>query len=193
MSRKIIVLSFSFLLIYGMLWYLLVSTNAELVTSKGQHIDAKADQNDWNVTLSELSLKNDTPNINFTNQDTYNALLQNYSQNEESGHGFTIRDPTYQEMLSFIYTDSTDARSYSDTYTCANFAKDVKKNALLEGYRCGFVYIEFPDSSHAVICFNTVDKGLIFIEPQDDSIVSLKVGQYSLTYDDMVVKILIIW
>jgi hypothetical protein len=193
MSRKIIILSFSFLLMSSILWYLPVSMNDELVTFKRQYVDAKADQNNLNVSSSEISLKSNWPDINFTNQVTHDALLQNYSQNEESGHGFTIRDPTYQEMLSFIHTDSTDARSYSDTYTCANFAKDVKKNAFLKGYRCGFVYVEFPDSSHAVICFNTVDKGIIFIEPQDDSIVNLKVGQYSLTYDDMVVKILIIW
>lgn len=119
-----------------------------------------------------------------------------------AGHGYTIRDPTYQEALQFINDDRTDANQYDDeTYTCANFAADFKNNAFDVGYRCGYVGIEFPIYAHAIVCFNTIDKGLIFIEPQDDEIVSVRIG-YTYwdrtiyeppTYDDTVVRYMIVW
>jgi len=119
-----------------------------------------------------------------------------------AGHGYVIRDPTYQEALQFINDDRTDANQYDEeTYTCANFAADFKNNAFDEGYRCGYVEIEFPVYAHAAVCFNTIDKGLIFIEPQDDEIVSVRIG-YTYwdrtiyeppTYDDTVVRYMIVW
>ena len=120
-----------------------------------------------------------------------------------AGHGFTVRDPTYQEMLNFITSDQTDKHQYTvPTYVCWNFAADVKNNAFTEGYRCGLVVISFADSSagHSVICFKTIDHGLIFIEPQDDAIASLVIGQhywdrakYAPTYDDTIVSFTIVW
>ena len=117
-----------------------------------------------------------------------------------AGSGYSIRDPSYQEMMEFITLDNTDQNTYSTNYVCYDFASDVSSNASLEGYRCGFVYIEFSDSGHAIVCFDTVDQGLIFIEPQDDNIVTLIVGQpywdrtiYVAEYDDTIVKFVIIW
>ncbi|MEM3377971.1 MAG: hypothetical protein QW674_03365 [Candidatus Bathyarchaeia archaeon] len=73
-----------------------------------------------------------------------------------AGRGFNIRDPTYQEAMNFIAQDPTDKNAYvPETYTCFHFTADVKNNALKVGYRCGFVYIRFPDSAHAIVCFNT--------------------------------------
>jgi len=117
-----------------------------------------------------------------------------------AGTGYNIRDPTYQEMLNFIALDSTDENEYSENYTCFHFTADVKNHAFQAGYKCGFVYIEFPDSAHAIVCFNTTDQGLIFIEPQSDEIVTLTIGQpywdrteYSPTYNDTVISFTIIW
>ncbi|MEM2091895.1 MAG: hypothetical protein QXR59_01240, partial [Candidatus Bathyarchaeia archaeon] len=118
-----------------------------------------------------------------------------------AGRGFTIRDPTYQEALSFIFWDQTDKNEYNpENYTCLNFAADVKNNAFKAGYRCGFVYIRFPVFAHAIVCFNTTDHGLIFIEPQTDEIVKLEIGKpywdrtkYMVPYDDTVVSYVIIW
>lgn len=116
--------------------------------------------------------------------------------------GYNIRDPTYQEALNFIASDQTDKNQYSENYTCENFAADFKNNAFKAGYRCGYVIIDFPDAGHAINCFNTTDKGLIFIEPQCDDIVTLKVGQsYSMlngyevptTYNDTIIRYMIVW
>jgi hypothetical protein len=124
--------------------------------------------------------------------------------NDGAGHGFTVRDPTYQEMLNFIASDQTDKHQYTNpTYVCWNFAADVKNNAFTVGYRCGLVVISFADSSagHSVICFKTIDHGLVFIEPQDDAIASLVIGQHywdrtkyvEPTYDDTIVSFTIVW
>ena len=118
-----------------------------------------------------------------------------------AGRGFTVRDPTYKEALDFILRDQTDKHEYNEeNYTCLNFAADFKNNAFKAGYRCGFVSIEFPEEqAHAIVCFNTTDRGLIFIEPQDDSIVELKVGRHYwsrtkiVMYNDTVINYVIIW
>jgi hypothetical protein len=119
-----------------------------------------------------------------------------------TGHGYTVRDPTYQEVLQFITTDQTDKNVYdSQTYTCANFVADVINNAFNSGYRCGYVIIDYPTSGHAIVCFNTVDRGLILIEPQYDKVVKIIVGRHywetagfaEPLFDDTVVRYMIVW
>ena len=118
-----------------------------------------------------------------------------------AGRGYNIRDPTYSEVLQFVAEDQTDKHEYTENYTCLNFAADFKNNAFQAGYRCGFVRIEFPDSSHAIVCFNTTDKGIIFIEPQFDDIVQVIIGfSYSELngyetpdYNDTIISYTIIW
>ena len=109
-------------------------------------------------------------------------------------HGYPIRDPTYQEMLEFLAGDKTDENNYvPNVYECRHFATDVCNNAERSGYRCAFVSVSFAEEGHAIVAFNTVDRGLIFIEPQDDSEVKVEVGK---TYDPVgktVTEILIAW
>lgn len=133
-----------------------------------------------------------------------NGSSEGYLQGLEdgAGTGYTERDPTYQEMISFIASDKTDLNQYVEgSYVCWNFAADLINNAFNAGYRCGFVYMEFVDSAHAIVCFDTIDNGLLFVEPQDDNIVSsLVIGQhywdrsiYQVNYDDTILDYGIIW
>ncbi|MEM2026834.1 MAG: hypothetical protein QW341_00530 [Candidatus Bathyarchaeia archaeon] len=118
-----------------------------------------------------------------------------------AGRGFTIRDPTYKEAMNFVEIDQTDKNKYVErTYTCINFAADFKMNAFKAGYRCGLVYLEFPKGAHTLVCFNTTDMGLIFIEPQTDSIMKVDVGihywrdnGYLYLDDDTIVRYIIVW
>lgn len=131
------------------------------------------------------------------------GFADGYVQGVEDGvgRGYTIRDPAYDEAIAFIAWDKTDENEYSENYTCFCFAADFKNNAFQAGYRCGFVRIEFPVYAHAIICFNTTDYGVIFVEPQWDDIVTLTIGQsYSdmngylpPDYDDTIVSFIIIW
>jgi len=122
-----------------------------------------------------------------------------------SGSG-ELRDPTYQEALQFIESDQTDKGLYKDgEYTCDNFATDFKNNAFKAGYRCGYVLVFLADWSHALNCFNTTDYRLVFVEPQEDEIVTLTIGQpywdrtkytplyHHRTYNDTVTGFLIYW
>lgn len=104
---------------------------------------------------------------------------------------YNIRDPTYQEALQFICSDQTDKNQYNESYTCINFADDLLNNALNEGYRCGYVTIEFPDARHAIVCLNTTDNGLIFLEPQNDEIITLTTEQQYL--GSMILRFSITW
>jgi hypothetical protein len=105
--------------------------------------------------------------------------------------GYYSMDPTYDEMIFFIESDHTDQNDYTPDYVCYDFTADLISNAAQFGYRCGFVYIEFSISAHAIACFNTTDAGLIFIEPQNDEIVDIAVDQHYLGHT--IVKMGIIW
>ena len=117
------------------------------------------------------------------------------------GRGHAIRDPILDEAIAFMTLDKTDENDYSENYTCINFAADFKNNAFQANYRCGFVYISFAELAHAIVCFNTTDNDLIFIEPQSDDIVNITIGQPYFDrskyeppeYNDTVVSFLIIW
>jgi hypothetical protein len=100
-----------------------------------------------------------------------------------AGSGFTIRDPTLQEALNFVSVDKTETRKYvmasggGYEYNCFNYCHDFLENAFGQGFKAGLVYVEFAEGAHAVVCFDTVDKGLIYVEPQNDVVVDLKVGE----------------
>jgi hypothetical protein len=88
-------------------------------------------------------------------------------------------NPTYSEVRQFVALDKTDSHQYIEgSYTCSNFAADFRNNALRAGYVCGYAFVYFPDDqSHVLNCFNTTDKGLVFVEPQWDKFVNINVGK----------------
>jgi len=104
---------------------------------------------------------------------------------------YNLGDPTYIGALQFIRSDETDRNQYNQSYRCTNFADDFMNNAFRAGYRCGYVTIEFPEINHVIVCFNTSDNGLIFIEPQSDEIVALATGKPYL--GRMVLRFSITW
>jgi hypothetical protein len=119
-----------------------------------------------------------------------------YTQSVEdlTESGYYLRDPAYDEAIAFINSDKTDENEYhSPDYVCYDFTADFNSNAFQMGYRCGFVYIEFSDSAHAIACFNTTDSGLIYVEPQTDEIVTIAIGQQYPHINQVIVDIGIIW
>jgi len=119
-----------------------------------------------------------------------------------SGHGYTLKDPTYKEALLFIEQDKTNENEYvEDTYVCAHFTRDVCNNAEQRGLRCAFVELRYRDGGHSIIAFNTIDKGLVYFEPQFDDEVKVILNQsYSrlnnylkTAGDDIIRDIVVIW
>ena len=120
----------------------------------------------------------------------------------ESGGGYDLRNPTYQEMKEFLASDTTDSIIFvDDEYVCTDYSAEVKNNATAQGIRCAFIYISYPEAAHSIVAFETQDKGLKFIEPQSDEEVSLIVNEsYSQInnfnqpeVDDTVERFVIIW
>ena len=124
------------------------------------------------------------------------------------GHGYALRDPSYDEAVAFLRNDKTDENEYVlDTYLCSHFAKDVCNNADAEGLRCAFVRIVYPDGAHAIIAFNTIDKGLVYFDPRTDERANPVIGKHYFqciepkpgyhyvkpSFDDTITDILVIW
>jgi len=127
------------------------------------------------------------------------------------GHGYTLRNPTYEEVITFLKQDKTDKNEYvEDTYgvyVCSHFARDVCNNAEEAGLRCAFVELRYPEGGHAIIAFDTIDKGLVYFEPMTDEVVKPVVGKryYKCiepkpgyryekpSHDDTITDILVIW
>jgi len=118
--------------------------------------------------------------------------------------GINLRNPTYKELMDFLARDETDLKPHiEDEYVCDDFSAEVNYNAELEGIRAAYVYLSFPGlGRHAIVAFETIDRGLIFIEPQSDREVELvigepfpwyQVGAWTRDYDDPIIEIQIIW
>jgi hypothetical protein len=141
-------------------------------------------------------------------QENLDALQINYDR-MTTGYGYVLKDPTYQALKSFLAADSTDANLYDiNNYVCVDFSTAVKANAIKQKIRCAYVIIDYPGGTgHAIVAFNTTDKGIIYIEPQHDDEVNLQIGKYYYqciipkpghyyekpNYDDSVVDIKVIW
>ena len=79
-------------------------------------------------------------------------------------------NPTYMDLIDFIKEDKTDIRYYIEegesAYVCADASEDVHNNAEAVGIRAAWVSIQFMGNQpgHALNAFETVDKGLVYID-----------------------------
>jgi hypothetical protein len=128
----------------------------------------------WNVTKNE--------------RDMYQSLVRTLDSELNLTHGVALKSPTYRELTMFLENDTTNLkeykgkwldndslRNYTDYYVCTNFAKDVLHNALGKGLECSFVSFTLYNTTylwygHAMICFNTTDRGIVIVEPQNDHV-----------------------
>jgi hypothetical protein len=95
------------------------------------------------------------------------------------GQGYNLRNPTYVEVIIFLEEDKTDALPYiEDKFVCHHYAKTFKNHAFEKGYFCFYVNVYLEGGLHTIVAFNTTDRGMVFIEPQSDDIIELKVGEH---------------
>ena len=115
-----------------------------------------------------------------------------------------LGNPTYKEMKEFLAGDETDSNLYVvDEYVSFDFAVELNNNAEANGIRVAYVAIFAKEWGHGMVAFETIDEGLIFIEPQSDKEVRLVIGEsypwYSigavspLAHFNPIVEIQIIW
>jgi hypothetical protein len=169
---------------------------------------ARAELNSTRAELAstQAELEATLDNLNSTAAELADCQLG--CDGSSNGHGYTITDPTYKQMMNFIRGDKTDKHPYIEgEYVCENFAMDVCNNAEEKGIRCAYVIIHYPDSGHAIVAFNTIDRGLIYIESQSDELVEPVIGEHYYQcvipkpgyyyeepgYDDTIEEIHVIW
>lgn len=121
------------------------------------------------------------------NEDTIgNQTIASSSQTIE------LRNPTFDQVRDFISQELTNKNKWArNNYECRHFATGVCNNARDAGLNCAFVLLCYENEQHAIVAFDTIDKGLIYIEPQTDMVVHPEVGG---RYDGKEIKeILIAW
>jgi hypothetical protein len=187
----------------------LESTNVKLFTTGTELQATKNDLQSAETELASALDSLDTAQAELDEKETALTELQVNYEGLMAGHGYTIKDPTYNEMLQFIADDDTDKTEYiEDEYECTGFATDLCNRAEEKGIRCAYVSIRFPGGrGHAIVAFNTIDKGLVYIEPQYDDLVEIEIGKPfyqcvvpsgSYTYekpaqDDTILEVMVAW
>jgi hypothetical protein len=81
-------------------------------------------------------------------------------------HNPAAKDPTWEELKSFLSQDNTDRHLYvNGSFVCGDFAEMLHNNAENAGISAAYVIINLSSvSSHALNAFNTTDDGLVYID-----------------------------
>lgn len=115
------------------------------------------------------------------------AVKENYLRTVESkleglmqqNNSTVVEKPTLREVISFMQKDSTDSHEYSYMeYDCEDFTSDLIKNASRAGLNAHSVVIRWQGEymGHNVVGFETSDYGMVFFEPQDDTLLEIYPG-----------------
>ena len=181
----------------------------ELNSVRNSRLQADAELQAMQAELADVEIElNASKELVESLEDTLSNLQVNYAR-LTTGYDYVLRDPSYQEMQDFLQQDETSEQEYlKNEYICVDFAANVKANAAEEGIRCAYVVIEYLGTTgHAIVAFDTIDRGLVYIEPQFDWDVVPEIGrryyecvvpppgQYMVEpdYDDTIARIVIIW
>lgn len=83
-----------------------------------------------------------------------------------------VKPVSYAEVAQFMKDDQTDKNVYSDDFNCVSFSNTLRNNAIKMGIKCGIVSFDATNPSkdigHALNCFETTDKGIVYFDPQTD-------------------------
>lgn len=92
-----------------------------------------------------------------------------------------LKKPSYDEVMTFIKEDGTDQLMVAN---CLTRAERLNNEAISHGIWCYVVLFNYFTGEnygfHAIVAFDTKDKGVVFIEPQTDDVVKCDIGvEYS--------------
>ncbi|MFC1920281.1 hypothetical protein ACFLYQ_00985 [Chloroflexota bacterium] len=103
---------------------------------------------------------------------------QGHILEDKVGSLVELRNPTHTELRQFLSADNTNLNTFiSGKYVCYDFVAEMNNNAEVAGIRAAYVRIRSANWAHALVAFETVDRGLVFIEPQSDKEVILEIGK----------------
>ena len=87
--------------------------------------------------------------------------------------------PTIKEIKEFLREDDTDKHEWSEEYDCTEFSNELVRKLKERGIFSCLTEINYDEFAHNIVAVNTTE-GLIYIEPQDDTIIresELKIGK----------------
>ncbi len=89
------------------------------------------------------------------------------------------QDTLYLVVKMLLSEVGSWARAYRfPNYVCTHFSKVVFDKMTVQGVRCAYVIVTFENNaSHALVAFDTLDRGLIYLEPQNGYEVRVEVGE----------------
>lgn len=146
----------------------------------------------WPFLLQDDRTADAASEISGFGGDTAATEKVTFNENTVTGEPGLRYDPTYAEVIRFLADDPVDSYKFElNRYECRHFATDLNNNAEAAGLRCGFALLCYEKGQHALNAFETIDQGIIYVEPQTDAIVYPKVGgRYQ---DKEIMEILIAW
>jgi hypothetical protein len=126
----------------------------------------------------------------FSQAESYLKIQLEQAKGEAYDRGYTdgcrdgatqcqlcLRKPTYDEVITFIRQDYTEQMGGN----CLDSAARLNDNAIAQGIWCYVVLFNYFTGTsygfHAIVAFDTVDKGMVYIEPQTDQVVQLELGE----------------
>jgi len=144
--------------------------------------------NDLQYQISEIKSEREITMDNSNSTISTLSSINSEIQIRQQSSNYIMYNPTYNEVQTFLEKDKTNLIKYDiDNFNCGDFSSTVKNNAEKEGIRCGYAYVlAYDDVSnglpHAIVCFDTIDKGLVYFEPQYDEDVTDNVYENVWTY-----------
>ena len=137
----------------------------------------KMEQERNTLAIENFNLKQDLEEIDNIKQfviDTQKQCLINQEQlRQQYAEKVIKKNVTLSEVQSFVFGDPTDSNEYSkEKYKCVEFTDEFIRNAYLNGIFACRTYVEYHNSSssHSLVAIKTTDKGVVYIEPQNDII-----------------------
>jgi len=146
----------------------------QVATLEDQISSLKSDKIALESNISILEEK-----LNLTSQQLI-QLQADYENLFESINQSTLKNPIWQDLKGFLEQDDTDKMVYkSNEFDCTGFAITLRDRAWRRGLRCAFVEVGFGEggAAHNLNAFQTLDRGLIFVEPQGDDVAYVQVGK----------------
>jgi hypothetical protein len=101
-----------------------------------------------------------------------------------------LKDPSYKQVLSLIKGNVCDRCGVDSKVRCQYASACLINSAKDAGYKSHLVIISDYEalSHHALVCFDTVDKGKVYVEPQVNKTVAVVVGKHYEYLDDFMVS-----
>jgi len=111
------------------------------------------------------------------------AYAQGFTDGKAEGlkaleqYDLLLKKPSYDEVMTFIKEDGTDQMMVAN---CLTRAERLNNEAIKRGMWCYVVLFNYFTGEnygfHAIVAFETKDKGLVYIEPATDDVVKCDIG-----------------